>query len=128
MKLTTNYIVYLNELNKVQCAKCRVTGRFVKRSVAQMEYIKEYRFFDFSTLTLLIILITMFLSNVIYKLGSMMTNASLSLANVLSNFNNGHTIVLFTHSNTYLFNSKVNNEKELTNLLNTGEVKKGRIV
>lgn len=128
MKLTTNYIVYLNADNKVQCAKCRVTGRFVKRVIAQTEYIKEYRFFDFSTLTLLIILITMFLSNVLYKLENMMTNVSLSLVNVLSHFSNGKTVVLFTHSNTYLFNSKVNNEKELTNLLNTGEVKKGRVL
>lgn len=128
MKLTTNYIVYLNELNKVECAKCRVSGRFVKRSIAQMEYIKEYRFFDFSTLTLLIILITMYLSDVIYKLGNMMTNVSLSLDNVLSHFNNGKTVVLFTHLNTYLFNSKVNNEKELHSLIKTGEVEKGRVI
>lgn len=128
MKLTTNYIVYLNELNKVQCAKCRVTGRFVKRSIAQLEYKNEYNYFNISTLTLLIILITMFLSNVIYKLENMMTNVSLNLDNVLTNFNKGYTIVLFTHSNTYLFNSKVNNEKELANLLNTGEVRKGRVL
>lgn len=128
MKITSNYIVYLNENNEVQCAKCRNTGRFVKRSIAQMEYIKEYRFFDFSTLTLLIILINMYLSNVLYKLENMMTNVSLNLDNVLSNFNNGRTIVLFTHSTTYLFNSKVNNEKELTNLLNTGEAKTGRVL
>ena len=128
MKLTTNYIVYLNELNKVQCAKCRVTGRFVKRVIAQTEYEKEYGFFDFSILTLLVILFTMYLSDVIYKLGNMMTNVSLSLDNVLSHFNKGKTVVLFTHLNTYLFNSKVNNEKELTNLLNTGEVEKGRII
>ena len=128
MKLTTNYIIYLNELNKVELAKCRITGRFVKRVIAQVEYEKEYGFFDFSILALLVILFTMYLSNVLYKLESVMTNASLSLDEVLSHLSNGKTIVLFTHLNTCLFNSKVNSEKELSTLLNTGEVKKGRIV
>ena len=128
MKLTTNYIVYLTEENKVQCAKCRSTGRFVKRAVAQLEYEKEYGFFAFSFLTLLVILFTMHLSTVLHKLESVMTNASLSLDDVLSHLSNGKTIVLFTHLNTYLFNSKVNNKKELTTLLNTGEVKKGRVL
>ena len=58
MKLTTNFIVYLNADNKVQCAKCRVTGRFIKRACAQMEYEKEYGFFAFSTLSMLVILFT----------------------------------------------------------------------
>ena len=128
MKLTTNYIVYLNAENKVQCAKCRLTGRFVKRACAQLEYEKEYGFFAFSNLVMLVILFTVHLSNVLYKLESVMTNVSLSLDEVLSHLSNGKTIVLFTHLNTYLFNSKVNNKKELTTLLNTGEVKKGRIV
>ena len=128
MKLTTNYIVYLNADNKVQCAKCRNTGRFVKFSIAQTEYEKEYGFFDFSILALLVILFTVHLSNVLYKLESVMTNVSLSLDDVLSHLSNGKTIVLFTHLNTCLFNSKVSSEKELTTLLNTGEVKKGRIV
>ena len=110
MKLTTNYVVYLNADNKVQCAKCRVTGRFVKRVIAQLEYEKEYGFFAFSILTLLVIMFTVHLSNVLTK------------------FSNGKTIVLFTHLNTYLFNSKVSSEKELSTLLNTGEVNKGRIV
>ena len=57
-----------------------------------------------------------------------MSNVSLNLDNVLTKFNKGCTIVLFTHSNTYLFNSKVNNEKELTNKLVSGEVKKGRVL
>ena len=121
MKLTTNYIVYLNADNKVQCAKCRVTGRFVKRACAQAEYEKEYGFFAFSTLSMLVILFTVHLSNV-------MSKVILGLDDVLSHLSNGKTIVLFTHLNTYLFNSKVNNKKELTTLLNTGEVKKGRIV
>ena len=128
MKLTTNYIVYLNELNKVQCAKCRVTGRFVKRVIAQLEYEKEYRFFDFSILTLLLIMFTMYLSNVLYKLGSVMSKITLSLDDVLSHFSNGKTIVLFTHLNTCLFNSKVSSDKELSTLLNTGEVKKGHVL
>ena len=42
MKLTKNYIVYVNKLNKVECAKCRITGRFVKRVIAQTEYIRLY--------------------------------------------------------------------------------------
>ena len=128
MKLTTNYIVYLNADNKVQCAKCRLTGRFVKRAMAQTEYEKEYGFFDFSILTLLVILFNMYLSTVLYKLESVMTNVSLSLDDVLSHLSNGKTIVLFTHLNTCLFNSKVNSEKELSTLLNTGEVKKGRVL
>ena len=121
MKLTSNYIVYLNELNKVQCAKCRVTGRFVKRAIAQLEYEKEYGFFDFSTLAMLVILFTVHLSNVMSKI-------TLSLDDVLSHFSNGKTIVLFTYLNNCLFNSKVSSEKELTTLLNTGEVKKGCVI
>ena len=128
MKLTKNYIVYLNADNKVQCAKCRVTGRFVKRVMAQLEYEKEYGSFAFSTLSMLVTLFTVYLSNVLHKLESVMTNASLSLDEVLSHFSNGKTVVLFTHLNTYLFNSKVSSEKELTTLLNTGEVKKGCVL
>ena len=128
MKLTSNYIVYLNDSNKVQCAKCRVTGRFVKRVVAQTEYEKEYGFFAFSTLSMLVILFTVYLSNVLHKLENMLIKITLGLDEVLSHFSNGETIVLFTHLNTCLFNSKVSSEKELTTLLNTGEVKKGRIV
>ena len=121
MKLTTNYIVYLNADNKVQCAKCRVTGRFVKRAVAQVEYEKEYGLFDFSILTLLVIMFTVHLSNVLSKV-------ILGLDEVLNHFSNGKTIVLFTHLNNYLFNSKVSSEKELINLLNSDEVKKGRVL
>ena len=121
MKLTTNYIVYLNADNKVQCAKCRLTGRFVKRACAQLEYEKEYGFFDFSILALLVILFTVYLSNV-------MSKVILGLDDVLNHFSNGKTVVLFTHLNTCLFNSKVDNEKELTNKLVSGEVKKGRVL
>ena len=128
MKLTTNYIVYLNELNKVQCAKCRVTGRFVKRVIAQLEYEKEYGFFAFSILALLIILFTMYLSNVLHKLENMLSKITLGLDEVLSHLSNGKTIVLFTHLNTCLFNSKVSSDKELTNKLNSGEVKKWRVL
>lgn len=56
MKLTTNYIVYLNELNQVYCAKCRITGCFVKRAIAQAEYSLEYAY---STLEMLLSVITM---------------------------------------------------------------------
>ena len=128
MKLTTNYVVYLNADNKVQCAKCRVTGRFVKRVMAQLEYEKEYGFFAFSTLALLVVLFTVHLSNVLHKLENMLIKITLSLDEVLSHLSNGKTIVLFTHLNTCLFNSKVSSEKELINLLNSDEVKKGRIV
>lgn len=44
MKLTSNFIVYLNADNKVHCAKCRTTGRFVKRAIAQAEYSIEYNY------------------------------------------------------------------------------------
>ena len=44
MKLTSNFIVYLNADNKVHCAKCRLTGRFVKRAIAQAEYSLEYNY------------------------------------------------------------------------------------
>ena len=128
MKLTSNYIVYLNDSNKVQCAKCRLTGRFVKRAVAQLEYEKEYGFFDFSILTLLVILFTVYLSNVMSKLENMLIKIALSLDDVLSHFSNGKTVVLFTHLNSCLFNSKVSSEKELINLLNSDEVKKGRVI
>ena len=127
MKLTSNYIVYLNADNKVQCAKCRVTGRFVKRVIAQTEYEKEYGSFAFSTLSMLVILFTVYLSNVLHKLENMLIKITLGLDEVLSHLSNGKTIVLFTYVNTCLFNSKVSSEKELTTLLNTGEVKKGRV-
>ena len=44
MKLTSNFIIYLNADNKVHCAKCRTTGRFVRRSIAQNEYNLEYSY------------------------------------------------------------------------------------
>ena len=128
MKLTKNYIVYLNADNKVQCAKCRVTGRFVKRVIAQLEYEKEYGFFDFSILALLVVLFTMYFSNVMSKLENMLIKIALSLDDVLTKFSNGKTIVLFTHLNSCLFNSKVSIDKELTTLLNSGEVKEGRVI
>ena len=128
MKLTTNYVVYLNADNKVQCDKCRVTSRFVKRAMAQTEYEKEYGFFDFSILALLVTLFTMYLSNVLHKLENMLIKITLSLDEVLSHLSNGKTIVLFTHLNTCLFNSKVSSEKELTTLLNSTEVREGRVL
>ena len=121
MKLTTNYIVYLDESNKVYCAKCLNTGRFVKRAIAQTEYEKEYGFFNFSLFTMFLILVIMYLSNALIQLENVMKKATLNLDEVLTHFSNGHTIVLFTHLSTYLFNSKVNNEKEITSLLNKGE-------
>ena len=42
MKHTNNFIIYLNADNKVHCAKCKLTGRFVKRAIAQAEYDAEY--------------------------------------------------------------------------------------
>ena len=128
MKLTTNYIVYLNADNKVQCAKCRLTGRFVKRAVAQLEYEKVYGFFAFSNLAMLVILFTMYLSNVMSKLENMLIKITLGMDDVLSHLSNGKTIVLFTQLNTCLFNSKVSSEKELTDKLVYGEVKKGRVL
>ena len=112
----------------MHCAKCRVTGRFVKRVIAQTEYEKEYGYFAFSTLSMLVILFTVYLSNVLHKLENMLSKVTLSLDEVLSHFCNGETIVLFTHLNAYLFNSKVSSEKELSTLLNSGEVKKGRVI
>lgn len=128
MKLTTNYIVYLDESNNVYCAKCLKTGRFVKRDTAQIEYEKEYGFYSFSIFTMFLILVIMYLSNVLTQLENVMKKAALNLDEVLSHFNNGRTIVLFTHLNTYLFNSKVNSEKEITELLKTNEVEGGRIL
>lgn len=128
MKLTSNYIVYLNEDNKVHCAKCRTTGRFVKRSIAQLEYENEYNYFSISVFTLFTMFIIMYLSNLVEQLENVMTTLTMNLDQVLTHFNNGRTIVLFTHLNTYLFNSKVNSEKELSSLLNTGEIVKGRVL
>ena len=128
MKLTKNYIVYLNELNKVQCAKCRLTGRLVNRAIAQLEYENEYGFFAFSNLAMLVVLFTVHLSNVMSRLENMLIKIALGLDDVLSHLSNGKTIVLFTHLNTCLFNSKVSSEKELTNLLVSSEVKKGRVL
>ena len=62
------------------------------------------------------------------KLENMLIKIALSLDDVLSHFSNGKTVVLFTHLNSCLFNSKVSSEKELINLLNSDEVKKGRVL
>ena len=125
MKLTSNYIVYLDESNNVYCAKCLKSGRFVKRAIAQAEYEKEY---SFSLFTMFLILVIMYLSNLALQVENVMKKVALNLDQVLTYFSNGHTIVLFTHLNTYLFNSKMNSEKEITSLLNTGEVKEGRVL
>ena len=63
----------------------------------------------------------MCLSNALTQLENVMKKVALNLDEVLTHFSNGYTIVLFNHLNTYLFNSKVNNEKEITSLLNKGE-------
>lgn len=128
MKLTANYIVYLDEENKVYCAKCLKTGRFVKRAIAQAEYEKEFSFYSFSLFTMFLILVIIHLSNLALQVENVMKKVTLNLDQILTHFNSGHTIVLFTHLNTYLFNSKVNSEKEITSLLNSGEVKGGRIL
>ena len=128
MKLTSNYIVYLDEENKVYCAKCLNTGRFVKRAIAQIEYEKEYGFYSFSLFTMFLILVIMYLSNLALQVENVMKKVALNLDQVLTYFSNGHTIVLFTHLNTYLFNSKVNSEKEINSLLKTNEVEGGRIL
>lgn len=44
IKYTSNYICYFSAMNKMQCAKCRVTGRFVKLSIANAEYDAEYSY------------------------------------------------------------------------------------
>lgn len=128
MKLTSNYAVYLDESNNVYCAKCLKSGRFVKRAIAQIEYEKEYSFYSFSLFTMFLILVIMYLSNLALHVENVMKKVALNLDQVLTYFSNGHTIVLFTHLSTYLFNSKVNNEKDITSLLNTGEVKEGSVL
>lgn len=132
MKLTTNYVVYLNADNKVHCAKCRITGRFIKRSIAQVEYEEEYNYFSSSILTTVLLFAIMYLSNLVTSLentmDNTMTTVTMNLDQVLTHFNKGRTIVLFTHLNTYLFKSKVNSKDEMIKLLNTGEVKTGRIL
>ena len=42
IKYTSNYICYFSAMHKLTCAKCRVSGRFVKLSIAQAEYDIEY--------------------------------------------------------------------------------------
>ena len=59
MKLTTNFIVYLNAENKVHCAKCRLTGKFIKRAIAQAEYNLEYAYKR--SLVTLLVMFAMFL-------------------------------------------------------------------
>ena len=124
MKLTTNYIVYLNELNKVECAKCRMTGRFVKRSLAQNEYENEYNYSSVSTLTMFILFSTIYLTNLLESL----TMKTLSINEVMTAFNAGKQIVLFTSINTYMYKLGVTTEVEILAALNSGEVEKGRIV
>ena len=112
MKLTTNYIVYLNELNKVQCAKCRITGRFVNRAVAQLEYEKEYLFFDFSILAMLVVLFTMYLSNVLHKLENMLIKITLGFDEVLSHLSNDQEVksIQYFCADSLLYKKKGNKE------------------
>lgn len=110
------------------CAKCLKSGRFVKRAIAQIEYEKEYGFYSFSLFTMFLILVIMYLPNLALQVENVMKKVTLNLDEVLTYFSNGHTIVLFTHLNTYLFNSKVNSEKEINSLLKTNEVEGGRIL
>lgn len=124
MKITTNYIIYLNESNKVHCAKCRNTGRFVKRSVAQAEYDIEYNYFNVSVLTMFILFATIYLTNLLESI----TMNTLSTEQVLSHFKAGRQVVLFTSINTYVFKNTVNSEVEILAALNSGEVNSGRIL
>ena len=57
-----------------------------------------------------------------------MNRQQLTYKDILEHFNSGRSIVLFTRLNTYLFNSKVNKDKEIVDLLNTNEVIEGRIL
>ena len=124
MKLTTNYIVYLNELNKVECAKCRMTGRFVKRYLAQDEYDNEYNYSSVATLTMFILFATIYLTNLLESLQM----KTLSINEVMTAFNAGKQIVLFTSINTYVYKLGVTSEVEILTALNSGEVEKGRII
>lgn len=65
MKLTTNYIVYLNEQGDVHCAKCRITGKFVKRDIAQQEYTAEYTYSSLELLLSLIIMLVMYIAMIV---------------------------------------------------------------
>lgn len=65
MKLTTNYVVYLNELNQVYCAKCRITGKFVKRAIAQQEYSLEYTYSSLELLLSLINMLAMYIAMIV---------------------------------------------------------------
>lgn len=124
MKLTTNYIVYLNADNKVECAKCRITGRYVKRALAQNEYENEYNYSSVSILTMFILFATSYLANLLEDL----TMTSLTIAEVMTAFNAGKQIVLFTSINTHVYKLGVTSEVEILVALNSGEVEKGRIV
>ena len=59
IKYTTHYICYLDSDNLVYCAKCRVTGKFIKRAIAQNEYSLEYAYN--SSLVALLFMFAMFL-------------------------------------------------------------------
>lgn len=124
MKLTTNYIIYLNESNKVHCAKCRNTGKFVKRSIAQAEYDIEYNYSNVSALTMFILFAKIYLINLMENI----TMNTLSTEQVLSQFKAGRQVVLFTSINTYVFKNTVNSEVEILAALNSGEVNSGRIL
>ena len=84
MKLTSNFIIYLNADNKVRCAKCRATGRFVKRTIAQSEYLKEYGFFNMSLLTMLFVLLLLAFNNVQNVIGFKFVN--LLYKTIVNNF------------------------------------------
>lgn len=57
MKKTTNYDVYLNENGLVHCARCRLTGKFIRRDVAQFEYDKEYAYEHAPLITLIVLFV-----------------------------------------------------------------------
>lgn len=82
IKYTSNYICYFSTMNKIQCAKCRLTGRFVKRAIAQAEYSKEYVYIAYmSMFSLIYIIVVMNVQSSLNKL-TMQTEAVFNMKTI----------------------------------------------
>ena len=101
IKYTTHYICYLNENNMVHCAKCRITGKFVKRAIAQNEYSLEYSVV--STYFSFFYMLYMFIAMLLNKPKSSVYDELTTLNKAMNIAYKQHDYVLFKQLNRQRF-------------------------
>lgn len=107
IKYTSNYICYFSAMHKLSCAKCRVTGRFVKLSIANAEYNIEYTYT--SSYKAILALLAMLWCICIIKPKQVATSDLERLSNEIASLNNAMRIA---YSNCdYVLFSKLNRQR-----------------